>query len=194
MGRKIATQLPSLKSNMYPKWPKFSMVRNQQNKHQQNYTNQYNHRKGVRGLCPLKPNDYVLIKIPGQKSWSTQARVINQADTPRSYIVQTKDGAILQCNRQHLQLLNHIPQEELEKIDYSNPTPIFTRDKDSEAMPIRQLIDNPNQDHMPNDDTRTLNNNQDPVRRSFRVRNPQQRLIENSQCKTVCYGKRYGLF
>ena len=57
-----------------------------------------------KALPELLPNQQVRIQDPVRKTWQP-ARVIEQANTPRSYIVEKQnDGGILRRNRQQIRV------------------------------------------------------------------------------------------
>lgn len=53
----------------------------------------------------------VRIKLDGEKGWKTPARVIGKCKEPRSYLVETENGAVLWRNRRHQQV---VPQHQLQ--------------------------------------------------------------------------------
>ena len=65
----------------------------------------FDKRKGVRPLSTLWPGDRVRIKIDGEKAWQTTANIHQQCNTPRSYIVETDQGAHLRRNRRYIQAI-----------------------------------------------------------------------------------------
>jgi hypothetical protein len=67
----------------------------------ESYSRQYNRHHGARPLAPLLPGDVVKIKTD-DKNWSNQGVVTGQANTHRSYKVNTPSGTYRR-NRRHLQ-------------------------------------------------------------------------------------------
>ncbi|KAJ4929036.1 hypothetical protein JOQ06_004657, partial [Pogonophryne albipinna] len=57
----------------------------------------YNRRHGARHLPALQPGDTVYTK-----SWKTPAIVSKECVTPRSYLINAQEGAVLRRNRLHL--------------------------------------------------------------------------------------------
>ena len=75
MGRKLRTTLPTLGSNLVPKWPSRRDVRVKDAAEKQKQAHYYNQRHGVRNLPELKPGDTVLTgqsKVMGHTSCSDQ--------------------------------------------------------------------------------------------------------------------------
>ena len=102
MGRKIRTTLPTLESNLQPRWPSKQKVAAKDAAEKRKQTHYYNQRHGARSLPPLQPGDHVLTRLDNQKSWATPAEVKGEGITPRSYLVETEQGATLRRNRRHL--------------------------------------------------------------------------------------------
>ena len=107
MGRKIKTTLPTLEANLQPRWPDLELVRNKDAMEKQKQAFYFNQRHGARPLPSLKPGDPVLMKLDHQKSWKTPAIVTGEGITPRSFVIETPQGATLRRNRRHLQ---HVPE------------------------------------------------------------------------------------
>ena len=91
MGQKIHTDLPQPQKNLLPNWPhlqdfkkKHQMFKAYQKKH-------YDRRHRVRSL-PILPEDQpVWVNMEGRQIPGT---VLRQADTPRSYLVETPSGQV----------------------------------------------------------------------------------------------------
>jgi transposase InsO family protein len=103
MGRKIRTTLPTLERNLQPSWPDGQRIRQKDEAEKKKQAFYYNRRHGARPLPPLQPGGNVLTKLDHQKSWTAPAVVTAESVTPRSYIIQTQQGARLRRNRRHLQ-------------------------------------------------------------------------------------------
>ena len=84
--------------NLYPKNPDRTGIRKRDARHKAEYQGYFDKRKGVglRPLSTLRPVNRVRIKMDGEKAWQTTANIHQQCDTPRSYIVETDQGAHLQ--------------------------------------------------------------------------------------------------
>lgn len=50
-------------------------------------------------LPEVHPIEKVLLKLDSEKHWKTPAVVLNKTSKPRSYMVQTQNGAVLCRNR-----------------------------------------------------------------------------------------------
>ena len=105
MGRKIRTTLPTIDRNLQPKWPSKQAVAAKDTAEKKKQAYYYNQRHGVRDLPPLRPGDRVLTRLDSQKSWTTPALVAAESVTPRSYIIETDQGATHRRNRRHLQVV-----------------------------------------------------------------------------------------
>ena len=103
MGRKIRTTLPILQDNLKPNWPNEDGIRQADAAAKQRQAYFYNRKNGVKILPPLSPGDSTLMKLDGQKQWTTPAVVHSSSSTPRSYIVETAQGERYRRNRCHLQ-------------------------------------------------------------------------------------------
>ena len=100
----------------------------------------------------------------------TFAVVVQQHQTPRSYIVATPDGTQMRRNRFHLQ-----PTKEEA---FPAPSPAWEAVASNESNPCMQPstdvgIEMPEMESQPD-----LPQTNQPVRRSLRIRRPPQRLIE----------------
>lgn len=103
MGRKIRTTLPTLEKNLQPRWPnrKSVMLKDKIEKDRQAFY--YNRRNGAKNLSTLRPGDTVLTKLDHEKVWASPAVIRHESVTPRSYVIETEQGAVLRRNRRHLQ-------------------------------------------------------------------------------------------
>lgn len=111
MGRKIRTTLPTLEKNLRPKWPNRKTVEQKDAGEKEKQAFYYNRRHGARPLPPLRPGDAVFTKLDQDKAWVTPAVVSKESVTPRSYLINTPQGAVLRRNRRHLRadLSSHPP-------------------------------------------------------------------------------------
>lgn len=103
MGRKIRTTLPTLERNLQPIWPNKQQIKQKDEAEKRKQAFYYNRRHGVRPLPPLQPGSHVLTKLDHQKSWTAPAVVTSGSVTPRSYLIETRQGATFRRNRRHLQ-------------------------------------------------------------------------------------------
>lgn len=106
MGRKIKTTLPTLEKNLLPRWPNLEAVRSKDAQEKEKQLFYFNLRHGAKPLPSLRPGDPVLVKLDHQHAWGTPAVIIGDSATPRSYVIETEQGATLRRNRRHLQ---HVP-------------------------------------------------------------------------------------
>ena len=65
----------------------------------------YDQKHGTKPLEKLHPGDPVVIKLDGQKGWREKGIVKGEADTPRSYNVETPSGT-QRRNRRHLKIMS----------------------------------------------------------------------------------------
>ena len=147
MGRKIRTTLPTLESNLQPKWPSRKSIKARDTLEKQKQAYYYNRRHGARCLPPLRPGDNVLTKLDGQKVWSNPAIVTKESIRPRSYIIETEQGATFRPNRRHLQAVpaappkdtTSIPRPALDNVsDQSADTP--TSSEENSSVPSRNRL------------------------------------------------------
>jgi len=103
MGRKMRTTLPTLERNLQPSWPDKRQIKQRDEAEKKKQAFYYNRRHGARPLPPLQPGGNVLTKLDHQKSWTAPAVVTSESVTPRSYIIETQQGASFRRNRRHLQ-------------------------------------------------------------------------------------------
>lgn len=106
MGRKIRTTLPTLEKNLQPKWPNRKTIVQKDAVEKAKQAFYFNRRHGARPLPPLHPGDTVIAKLDQEKAWVTPAVVSKECVTPRSYLLQTPQGAMFRRNRRHLR--NHL--------------------------------------------------------------------------------------
>uniref|UniRef100_A0A8C4ST07 Integrase catalytic domain-containing protein n=1 Tax=Erpetoichthys calabaricus TaxID=27687 RepID=A0A8C4ST07_ERPCA len=104
MGRKIKTTLPLLETLLQPQWPNLEDVRRKDSMEKQKQAFYFNRHNGARPLPSLRSGDAVLTKLDHQKTWGTAAVVRGESTTPRSFVIETHQGATLRRNRRHLQL------------------------------------------------------------------------------------------
>lgn len=105
MGRKIRTTLPTIERNLQPSWPDKQQIKQKDEAEKRKQAYYYNRRHGARPLPPLQPGGKVLTKLDHQKSWTAPAVVTSESVTPRSYLIETEQGASHRRNRRHLQAM-----------------------------------------------------------------------------------------
>ncbi len=96
MGRKLRTTLPTVPSELEPKWPDFDLLRKKDNELKAAQKANYDSHHGARHLTTLQEGDHVWLP-----DMQTEGTVTSPAATPRSYHVQTPRGT-LRRNRRHL--------------------------------------------------------------------------------------------
>ena len=101
MGRLIRTTVPTLETNLQPKWPNKEAVRKTDDKVKSANKYFFYKRHGVNKLPTLERGDQVKLKIDEEKVWNTSATVVSNDLHDRSYIVQTPNGT-LRRNRRDL--------------------------------------------------------------------------------------------
>lgn len=103
MGRAIRTTLPTLEKNLLPDWPQSTAVKVNDDAAKSRQQYYYNRQHSTRPLSTLQPGDRVLVRTDHDKAWNTNATVVHDAGTPRSWVVRTDQGSVLRRNRRHLQ-------------------------------------------------------------------------------------------
>ncbi|KAI4888494.1 hypothetical protein NFI96_032849 [Prochilodus magdalenae] len=87
MGRQLRTTIPQLPTYLHPRWPNIRGLRKADMRAKENQQRNYNLRHRARHLQPLQA---------GQKVWLAKEKksgtVIQQATTPRSYIIDTDEA------------------------------------------------------------------------------------------------------
>ncbi|XP_037515497.1 uncharacterized protein K02A2.6-like [Rhipicephalus sanguineus] len=97
MGRQLRTRVPKQNSQLHPNWPPRKDVVAKDVAYKRKQTDDYNRHHGARDLPPLQTSQRVWVR-PDQ----VQATVLSPGQRPRSYVVETDRGGVLQCNRRHL--------------------------------------------------------------------------------------------
>ena len=109
MGRRLCSNLPVVSSQLQPEVVHPELVKLKLKENKQTRKRYYD--IGSRSLPPLQKGEKARVRIQGK--WEPVV-VINDAKTPRSYIVRTESGKILRRNRKHLMKLQ---EQELEVED-----------------------------------------------------------------------------
>ena len=125
MGRRLRGNIPVLTHQLVPDWSFMDEFCSQHESYKKQQKRNYDQRHKVRSLPSIPDNSDVWITSGQQPATGT---VIQPADTPRSYIVNTPSGQIRR-NRQHL---NIVPTQQ-EPTDQTNPP-------DQTVIPIRDPI------------------------------------------------------
>ena len=101
MGRCLRTTLPQVDDHLQPQWNYLETFRKQNKEFKQKQKTTYDLRHRARPLPPI-PDDTDVWITSGQMP--TPGQVSSQANTPRSYIVNTPGGQIRR-NRYHLTVI-----------------------------------------------------------------------------------------
>ncbi|XP_077406411.1 uncharacterized protein LOC144038112 [Vanacampus margaritifer] len=103
MERQIRTTVPVLEETLLPRPVNPHEVSAKDATAEEQYRFFYNWRHSACPLPELLPGQDDRVKIDGEKAWKTPAKVISKSVEPRSYLIETDDGAVLCRNRHHLQ-------------------------------------------------------------------------------------------
>ena len=98
MGRRLRSILPCTTNQLIPETVCYRETQTRFRKKQAEQKSYYD-KSGVQSLQPFKTGESVRVKQEGE--WRP-AKVIEIADTPRSYLVKTSDGGVYRRNRRHL--------------------------------------------------------------------------------------------
>lgn len=96
MGRKIRTTVPVLPSQLNPACTDVEDLRKAEQRYKDKQRQDYNRRHRAHDMPCLQPGDHVWVRDMHQRG-----TVVSQAETPRSYIIETPRGT-LRRNRLHL--------------------------------------------------------------------------------------------
>lgn len=126
IGREIRTTVPILPQQLHSTGVDKQAVRLKDQQTKAAYRFFYNRRHSARPLSALQPGQSVTVKLDGEKSWKTPAKVIAKAQEPRSYLIQTDQGTVARRNRRHLQEVpepasQSAGQETSSDCDFANP-------------------------------------------------------------------------
>ena len=107
MGRKLLTYLPILSDQLKPKCPYLKEFQMQDDRVKKNSKMNFDRQHKAQSL-PRIPDD-ASVWITNERHQPAPGKVIEQAATPRSYIVTTEDGGQVRRNRQHLNIIPENP-------------------------------------------------------------------------------------
>ncbi|KAK2551067.1 hypothetical protein P5673_028129 [Acropora cervicornis] len=85
-----------------PKLSNYTAIKRADIKAKRGYKESFDKRNGARELPKLQPGDWVRAKLDNEKQWTTEAKVVREDQSPRSYIIDTTGGRRLRRNRRHL--------------------------------------------------------------------------------------------
>ena len=100
-GRQIRTIVPSVASNLKPKWPNDSVVRANDTKYKESMAFNYNRKHGCKEHEEFQPGQSARMKTDNESDWKS-VTICSKSNFPRSYIVKTNDGSLYRRNAKHL--------------------------------------------------------------------------------------------
>ena len=105
-GRRMATTLPMMTSQLMPNRPNHDMVRQRDESAKEKQAFYFDRRHGVKEMSKLQPGDTVRLKAPGEKQWGKPSVVVKpyEGNEARSYVVDTGNGEYRR-NRRHIQII-----------------------------------------------------------------------------------------
>ena len=98
MGRPLRTDIPQVPSTLIPQWPYLTNFCQKDAEQKRKQKAGYDRRHRARFVLPLPNNQAVWVRTRDRPDLG---RVIQSADTPRSYLVETPSGTV-QRNQSHL--------------------------------------------------------------------------------------------
>ena len=123
MGRQLRTTLPTLSTNLRPKWPDESLLRQRDATYKQNMAYYHDRCYGCKSEAKFNEGDTVRIKTDNEAEW-IPLTVKNKTSYPRSYILQTSDGRTLRRNSKHI-MLSRAPAYKTRKPDSDHHEELF---------------------------------------------------------------------
>ena len=117
MGRRIRTDTPKVKTNFIPQWSYIDNFKNLYQKVKLAQRDNYNSCHRVRELQQLPEGQTVWVETWGQQ---TPGRVVQAANIPRSYTVETPTGQVRR-NRTHLRISTEVPMSTAEEESPTTP-------------------------------------------------------------------------
>ena len=125
MARKLRTNVPMTRGSLKPAVPDPTLLRGREEQYRNRVQSNYDQHHGVRDLEPLSPGQTVWIPDRGE-----EAHVVQEADTPRSYEVQTSEGTY----RRNRCALIDLPNSDAA----SDPIETNLTDNDMQERPLRR--------------------------------------------------------
>ena len=167
MGRQIRTTLPSITKVLEPKLTCHAAVKKADAETKKSYKESFDRRNGTRELPQLQPGDWVRTKLDTEKQWSTEAKVVNKDQSPRSYIIDS-GGRMLRRNRRHLRRIppptSEYPQEEDSPIPETSSETTTKRVQENSALEVSNTSPTSNLDLIPEQRTSSRRLIRKPVR------------------------------
>ena len=90
MGRALRTTLPSISSNLDPKWPEMEQVRRTHSVAKEKSSKNYNRVHGAKPLKPIQPGTYVRMKTEKDSQWSQDTYQTNAQISERKYLLRNR--------------------------------------------------------------------------------------------------------
>ena len=105
-GRRMATTLPMVASQLKPNRPEHDVVRKLDESAKEKQAFYFDRRNGVKEMSKLRPGDTVRIRTPQQQQWGRPSVIMKpyEENRTRSYIVDTGNGKYRR-NRRHIQVI-----------------------------------------------------------------------------------------
>ena len=128
MGRRLRTTIPTIPSNLQPSWPYLEKLKEKDAELKARQKDNFDRRHKARNLPPIQPGDPLW--LPEEK---VVGRVLDKADTPRSYVVETPKR-VIRRNQGHL---NPLPRPSTKTT--SEPSPVKAQTPSS-SPPVGQPI------------------------------------------------------
>ena len=132
MGRRIHTDIPQATELFIPEWSYLDQFSKQHKKYKAKQKRNYNRHHRVRPLPTLPDDQLVWVNTRGSQ---TPGRVMEQARSPRSYIVETTSGRVRR-NRHHLQVRSESTTHDSSNSD-SDGTPRVMQTRSKTGTQIR---------------------------------------------------------
>ncbi|XP_026016758.1 uncharacterized protein K02A2.6-like [Astatotilapia calliptera] len=141
-GRQIRTTIPVLEKTLLPSPVNRDTVCQRDAAAKDSYRFFYNRRHSARPLPELLPGQDVVVKLDGEKGWTTPAKVISKSKEPRSYLVEMANGNVTRRNRRHLQPVPGTadPEEQQQSTVPATPTTPTKGAAASQEPPVRQTL------------------------------------------------------
>ena len=135
MGRQIRTDVPQLKTAHIPTWPYLENFRVQDEKYKAEQKHNYDKRHRVRPLPSLPDKTPVWVTTDNR---NVPGRIIQQSNTPRSYIIDTQSGKVRR-NRSQLRIRSEHSETETSQSTIQTPNHIVTRCRTGTAIKPTRL-------------------------------------------------------
>lgn len=104
-GRHIRTTLPMLENKLQSEPVNKQSILQKDMQTKSSYKFFHDRHYSAQPLPELLPGQDVKVKLDGEKTWKTSAKVLSKCEEPRSYLVKMDNGTVSRRNRRHLQLV-----------------------------------------------------------------------------------------